>query len=215
MLSALAVAGFSEGRQGLRDLFSRMVKWNVRPLWWAVAVSPLVLGLGVVLVLNLTSGSSISLSTLGEVKFLPGLGIGALFLWVFTFGFGEETGWRGYALPRLQSGRSAFLATVILWFFWALWHLPAYFYLYDPAIAPGWLIGQFAGAILFTWLFNSSTGSVLIVAIWHGCFNFITSSQAGSGLLAAVVSTVVMVWAVIILVAFKFRNLSHAEKVAI
>lgn len=213
MLSALLVTWLSEGRQGLREIGSRMVMWKVRPIWWIVALSPLALGLVVALILNLAMASGITVSTIGEVQFLPPLGMGALLLWILTFGFGEETGWRGYALPRLQFGRSAFFATVILWFFWALWHLPAFFYLYDPAIAPMWLIGQFAGAILFTWLFNSSAGSILIVAIWHGCFNFISSSQAGNGLLAAVVSTIVMVWAVVILVVFKLPNLSHLKKV--
>jgi membrane protease YdiL (CAAX protease family) len=213
MLSALIVTWISEGRPGLRDIGSRMVMWNVRPIWWIVALSPLILGFAIALILNMVTTSEISLSALGEVQFLPPLGIGALLLWILTFGIGEETGWRGYALPRLQDGRSAFIATVILWFFWALWHLPAFFYLYNPAILIGWLFGNFAGAILFTWLFNSSSGSILIVAIWHGCFNFITSSEAGDSLRAAVVSTMVMIWAVVIVLVFKPSNLSHMNKI--
>jgi membrane protease YdiL (CAAX protease family) len=212
MLAAILVTWASEGRQGLKELGSRMVKWNVRPIWWIVALSPLAIGLATALALNAFAGSQISLRTIGEVQFLPPLGLGALLLWIVTFGIGEETGWRGFALPRLQFGRSAFAATVIVWFFWALWHLPAFFYLYDPSIAPLWLIGQFAGAILFTWLFNSASGSILMVALWHGCFNFISSSQSGDGLLAAIVSTIVMLWAVAIVIVCKPRNLSFSEK---
>jgi membrane protease YdiL (CAAX protease family) len=215
MLAALIVTWRIEGRRGLREIVSRMFLWNIRPIWWIAALSPLVLGLAVALVLNLTMGSQISLAALGEVQFLPPLGMGALLLWILTFGIGEETGWRGFALPRLQYDRNALLATVILWFFWALWHLPAFFYSLDPAIAPGWLIGQFAGAILFTWLFNSCGGSILIIAVWHGCFNFITSSPSVDGLLAAVVSTMVMIWAIIIVMAFKPAKLSSGEKVVI
>lgn len=213
ILSALIVTWITEGRPGLREIGSRIAMWNIHPMWWIVALSPLVLGFVVALSLNVVTGSQIRLATLGEVQFLPPLGMGALFLWVFTFGIGEEVGWRGYALPRLQNGRSALAATIILWIFWALWHLPAFFYLYDPAILIGWLIGQFAGAILFTWLFNSSGGSILIVAIWHGCFNFIASSDAGNGLLAAVVSTIVMIWAVVVILVFKPATLSHTNKV--
>ncbi len=214
-LSALIVTWIYEERSGLSDIASRIGMWNVRPIWWLVALSPLVLGFVVVVILNAVTGSEIRLSDFGVVQFLPPLGAGALVLWILTFGIGEEIGWRGYALPRLQKGRSALLATIILAIFWALWHLPAFFYLFDPAIAIGWLIGLFAGAVVFTWLFNSSGGSIFIVAIWHGCFNFISSSDAGSGMLSAVVSTIVMIWAVVVIVIFKPATLSHSSKIEI
>jgi CAAX protease family protein len=213
LLSALIMTGVSEGQAGLRELAGRMFMWKVRPIWWIAALSPLIIGLVVGLIFNLTRHSGITLSALGEVNFLPPIGVGALALWIFTFGIGEEVGWRGYALPRLQKNRSALGATVILAVLWALWHLPQFFYLFAPAIAIGWAIGLFAGAIVFTWLFNSSNGSILIVAIWHGCFNFITASNAGNGILAAVVSTIVMIWAVLVIVVFKPEKLSHQEKI--
>ena len=64
-----------------------------------------------------------------------------------TFGLGEETGWRGFALPRLQRGHSALSATLILWALWALWHLPLFFYSYDLSVVPGLTIGLLAGAV--------------------------------------------------------------------
>jgi uncharacterized protein len=213
MLSALIVTFASEGTTGLKELGKRMVMWKTSPIWWVAAISPLVVGFLVCLIMNLTTDKPIALSDLGQVNFLPPLGIGALFLWIFTFGIGEEVGWRGYALPRLQKDRNALAATIILAGLWALWHLPQFFYLFDPAIAIGWVIGLFAGAIVFTWLFNSSGGSILIVAIWHGCFNFMSASNAGNGILAAVVSTIVMVWAVIVIVIFKPGKLAQQEKV--
>jgi membrane protease YdiL (CAAX protease family) len=213
MLSALIVTWASQGGSGLRALGGRMIKWRVRPIWWVAGFSPLIISLVVILILNLGMGGQINLAALGQVHFLPPLGIGALVLWILTFGIGEETGWRGYALPRLQEGRSALYATLILALLWALWHLPQFFYLFDPAIAAGWAFGLLAGAIVFTWLFNSSRGSILIVAIWHGCFNFATASSAGNGILAAVVSTVVMVWAVVVIVLFKPKALSKQARV--
>jgi hypothetical protein len=80
-------------------------------------------------------------------------------------------------------------------------------------MAIGWLIGLFAGAVVFTWLFNSSGGSVLIVAVFHGCFNYITSTNAGGGMLATVVSIAVMVWAVVVVLAFKPAALSREGNV--
>jgi uncharacterized protein len=213
MLSALIVTFATQGQVGLKELGKRVLMWNVRPIWWFVAISPLMIGFVVALILNLATNNQVTLSDLGQVNFLPPLGIGAWLLWICTFGIGEEVGWRGYALPRLQQGRSALAATMILAVLWALWHLPQFFYLFDPAIAFGWVIGLFAGAIVFTWLFNSSGSSILILAVWHGCFNFISATDAGNGILAAVVSTIVMVWAVVIVVVFKPKNLSHREKI--
>jgi membrane protease YdiL (CAAX protease family) len=211
LLSAVIVTGLSEGVLGLKNLWERLTLWKVPSIWWVAAFSPLIIGVVVILGLVLVTGEPISIATLGEVNFLPPLGIGALAL--LTFGIGEETGWRGYALPRLQKNRSALSATLILAVFWALWHLPQFFYLFDPAIAIGWGIGLFAGAIVFTWLFNSANGSILILAVWHGCFNFMSASDAGNGVLATVVSTLVMIWAVVVIWWFKPQNLSSQPKV--
>jgi membrane protease YdiL (CAAX protease family) len=214
-LSALIVTWATQGQQGLKELWGRMIKWRVGVIWWLVALSPLIIGFFVALVLNLLTNNRISFSDLGEIHFLPSLGIGAVFLWILTFGLGEEIGWRGYALPRLQKDRNALLATIILASLWALWHLPQFFYLFDISIAIGWIIGLFAGAMIFTWLLNSAEGSILIVAIFHGCFNYITASSAGNGLLAAIVSTMVMIWAVVVIFLYKPKTLSSKGKFVI
>ena len=212
MLSALIVTWGTQGRQGIKELWERITRWRMGGIWWVVAFSPLLLGLLVILVMNLISPHKISLSELGEVNFLPPLGIGALFLWIFTFGIGEEIGWRGYALPRLQRNHNALSATAILAFFWGLWHLPQFFYLFEPSIAIGWAIGLFTGAVVFTWLLNGTQGSILPVAIFHGCFNYVSSSNAGGGVLAAIVSTLVMIWGIVVIFVYKPRTLSSKEK---
>src|SRR5690606_15567006 len=78
---------------------------------------------------------------------LPGAGLLATFLLhLLTFGIGEETGWRGFALPHLQESRTALRATGLLFLAWALWHVPTFFE--NPsfrdmsaATTVGWLIG--------------------------------------------------------------------------
>ena len=160
-------------------------------------IAPLGLYLAVAATLWLVQGIPVDIVAMGQVDFLPALGLAALPMWILTFGIGEGTGWRGFALPRLQEGRSALNATIILWAFWALWHLPLFFYSYEVSILPGFLIGLLAGAILFTWLYNSTRGSVLMVALWHGTYNFTTAcATCKTGLSAAIISTLVMVWAV-------------------
>jgi membrane protease YdiL (CAAX protease family) len=212
MLSAFIMTGLTKGWPGIVDIFRRLFKWQMRPAWWLIAFSPLIGYAVVVIVLRLIQGTWVDLSLLGEVNFLPNLGAGALFLWIFTYGIGEEIGWRGYALPRLQARMNALSATLVLGGLWALWHLPIFFYLFDPAIAVGWFFGLMSGAILFTWLYNSTDGSLLAVALWHGAFNFITASAAGEGLGAAIMSTLVMVWAVALVFIYKPANLSRREK---
>jgi len=74
-------------------------------------------------------------------------------------------------------------------------------------MAIGWVIGLFAGAVFLTWLYNSTKNSVFMVAIWHGCFNFMTASKAEIGVLPAVVSTIVIVWAVQVIIIYKPKYL--------
>ena len=206
MLSAVIVTGISQGLTGLKELGKRMIRWACLK-WWLAAFSPFIIGYVVIKITNALTGSEILMSDLGMVNYLPPLGAKALLLWILTFGLGEETGWRGFALPRLEKGRSALVATLILAAFWALWHLPQFFYLFDPSMAIGWLIGFFAGAVILTWLYNSASNSILIVAVWHGCFNFITASKADIGYLPAVVSMLVIVWAVVVIIRYKPKNL--------
>jgi len=51
----------------------------------------------------------------------------ALALWIATYGFGEEIGWRGFAFHRMASG-GWLRAVAIIGVLWGLWHLPFFFY---------------------------------------------------------------------------------------
>ncbi len=213
LLAALITAGLVRGRVGVKELLGRMVQWRARPIWWFAALSPLLLLLITMVVLRFFQGEWFDLNMTGQVEFVPDIGVGAFVLWLLTFGIGEETGWRGYALPILQSNHSALRATVLLWVAIAAWHAPAFFLVYDPRILPGFLPGLLAGAIVFTWLYNSTNGSVLLVTIFHGAFNFVTASKsAKAGLIAAVISTLVIVWAVLVVILYKPKNLSVSTK---
>lgn len=169
LLSAALVTGSRDGKPGPIALGKSMPMWKVGPIWWAAALSQPLFG---ALVVTLITGEPITIASLGEVNFLPQIGLAALPLWFLTFGLGEEIGWRGYALPRLQRSRSALSASVILFAFWALWHLSQFFYLFDPTITVGWLLGLVLWSDSPHRLFNSARGSILLMAVWHGSFNF-------------------------------------------
>jgi membrane protease YdiL (CAAX protease family) len=90
-----------------------------------------------------------------------------------TGGINEESGWRGFALPRLQSRYPVVVAALIVGFFWALWHLPIDI---STGVPLAWmlenrLLWNLVFAILMSWLYNRTNGSVLAPAIFHAAMN--------------------------------------------
>jgi len=169
-----------EGRKGgLRELLRRALIWRVGIQWWAVALLSFVPLIVVALYLsNLWGGPAVDWSGVGPLaSFVPLL----LFLVIFA-GFGEEFGWRGYLLPRLQARHSALLSTLIVWAVWALWHIALFFIegtsQYEWAqefgfIAAylGYAVALIGWSIMYTWVFNNTKGSVLLAAVLHGAGN--------------------------------------------
>jgi membrane protease YdiL (CAAX protease family) len=100
---------------------------------------------------------------------------------VVFYGFGEEVGWRGFALPRIQARRSALSSALLLGLAWAGWHLPLFTFsegLSRLGIGgtAGWMMSMLTGSVLMAWFFNSSRGSVLAVAIFHGVLDIFMTS---------------------------------------
>ena len=102
-LAALAVTLVTEGLPGLRELFSGLARWRVDKGYATfILVTPPVLFVIAVLISRILQGAWPDLQLLGEIDYLPHLGIaGVLGMWLLTFGLGEELGWRGFVLPRL------------------------------------------------------------------------------------------------------------------
>lgn len=219
ILAALIVTGLTEGGQGIRALAGRIVKWRVPGRYYAFAVlGPVALFAAAYLVNRLVTGAWPDLSLLGKADYLPYLTpVGTLLLWLFTYSLGEETGWRGWALPHLQRNRPAASATLILALLWAGWHLPAFFYR-DTYIALGWIgFPMFAFSILFTtmvftWLYNGSGGSVLIAILFHGVFNWLAVSDAAGQFAGPIMTIPVIVWALIIPRRYGMENCAPVPK---
>jgi uncharacterized protein len=214
MLAAFAVTAWTTGGPGVRDLCDRMRRWRIGWRWWLVTVSPLAfvgIAIGVVAV---TGGTLPPATEFARISGLPaGLGIlGVALTIVAVDGFGEETGWRGYALPQLQQRFTPLTATAIIAGCWAAWHIPEFFLLdsykgFSAARGIGFVFGLTCGAVVATWLYNRAGASILAVAVWHGIFNVAAGTKAataGSGTIAAVVSTLIMVQA-FVLVGLELR----------
>lgn len=113
--AALIIEAVVDGRSGVRALLARVTIWRVAPYWYLVAFAlPAALSLAAI-------GAGRALGRPTEVQFSDLSVLAAL---LFVFVIGEELGWRGFALPRLQARYGALGASLILGVFWAAWHLP-------------------------------------------------------------------------------------------
>ena len=168
LIAALIVTALIDGKSGLMALLSRMVRWRVELKWYAVALLLPLLVYLVAAFLNVLLGATVSLAeSLGHWYFLFLL-FPLYLLSPLSGALGEELGWRGYALPRLQAGQPALSASLILGVLIVGWHLPKF-----VADQIGWseTVGILAAAILFTWLFNNTNGSVLLAMLLHASGN--------------------------------------------
>jgi membrane protease YdiL (CAAX protease family) len=172
-LAALVVLALTEGKAGIGRLFRRMIRWRVAPGWYAVALLlPAVLA-GVAAALNVLLGAQPP--TPAQLDGWPGL-IPTFAVLLLVPGFGgawEEPGWRGYALPRLQRGRSALVASLILAALIAGWHLPL---MVTGQIHYSDIVLILAAVIVVNWVFNNAKGSVLIVMLLHAANNTVSGS---------------------------------------
>ena len=158
LVAALVVIGIAEGRAGYRDLGARMIRWRVGWTWWLVAVATLLRARP-----RRTQDSSGRTAPAGCDTWSPNAE-GAALLMDVDGPLGEEPGWRGYALPRMQAQRSPLGSGVVLGVIVALWHLPL---VATGMLAPVGLPITLAITLVYVWLFNRTGGSVLLTMVFH------------------------------------------------
>ena len=175
---AIAATALQDGRSGVRALLCRFLVWRVSATWYVVALLgfPL-LYLAAVAVYTVSAGATADFATPPVMNFVPA-GVSLLVVtpaWLLyeIFTNGEEIGWRGYLLPRLQSRHSPLVATLIVAAAWAAWHFPKFLVVpatYDYPLWL-WLVDIGAKAVLATWLFNNANGSLLLTTLFHASWN--------------------------------------------
>jgi len=177
--AGITLAAIDGGKKSVRDLLGRVLIWRVNAGWWLfVLLFPAVLTVGSLYLAGALSGKAASLPGVGPLYSLVPL---LLFLIVFA-GLGEEFGWRGFAVPRVQVRHSALVTSLGIGILHSLWHTPLFFIegvsQHEIAQQIGFLPGLLgysvlvtAGAVQSTWIFNNSKGSVLLVAVYHGALN--------------------------------------------
>jgi membrane protease YdiL (CAAX protease family) len=175
-IAAVLVTAVTRGRPGITSLLSGLLRWRIGWRWYLAAsvffLGALALSLAYVLLGNGVAGPK------------PGLTIGFLVTQLgFTLVSGplsEEVGWRGFALPRMESRWTALTASVVLGLLWAGWHLPQYLLPNNTMLPVPILFPQCVGlAIVFTWIYNNTGGSLLATVLTHFGFNFAGAFLAG------------------------------------
>jgi uncharacterized protein len=216
MVSALVVTARSADADAVRRLAARSRSGGP---WVAVAVVLPAALFGVsAFIVSQVHGAPLDWQALGTSAEAPALSRPAFWLATLVcYGYGEEGGWRGFALPRLQAHRTALRAAILLTLPWAAWHLPLFAFspglasLPAPAIA-GWALSLALGSILLSWLFNASGGSVAAVAAFHATLDILIT-PAVSPLLPNVMGAVLTIGSVLVIPLAGPRHLARRSRI--
>jgi len=178
-LAGIVVAAVEGRKGGVRELLGRFLIWRVGIQWWAFALLFTVIpSVAALYLFSLFGGPTVDWSGLGPLYSVVPM---ILMLTIFA-GMGEEFGWRGFAMPRLQARYNALVSSIIIGVLWGLWHIPLflvegttqYNWRLDAGLIPavlGYTVFLIAWSIQYTWVFNNTKGSVLLAAVVHGAGN--------------------------------------------
>ncbi len=211
MLSAFILITREKGLSGARMMLMRMIDLRSPVLLVVALLSPFLL-----LMAAMAFGDApFDTTGIWHNREFPEMGFITFLIYnLVFFGFGEEVGWRGFALPRLQRNMNALWASVLLTLFWAIWHWPLFLYrpgyvTMDMAGIAGWIFSLLTGSVLLSWLFNSSRGSLLIVAIFHATVDIAFTCEAATPTVVGIMGVLITVWGIAMVVIMKPKDLSR------
>ena len=219
-LAAVIVTGQTKGNEGIRALFRKLLIRRVGLMWYLFAIFGLAIVYIAVIFLHNLIASSSALPILSEK--LPLLSPLQLIIYVIpmflviTVLNGEEFGWRGFALPRLQAKYNALTSSLILGVIWTLFHLPLFFTVTGSSQSDwpfaSFLISTIAMSVLYTWILNNTRGSVLMAYLFHGAANTwsqVFSIDHANPLVGWILTGLLVLAAMIVVLVSGAENLSR------
>lgn len=170
LVAALLAGLLTRGWRGLLEPFARLLRFRGGPAPWLVAIAlPAFLCLVAVAV---GAALGLGLPTSGQLGRWPQVIDGFLFVLLFVAA-GEEPGWRGFLLQRLQGRMAPLKAALAVAAIWAVWHAP----LLRTEITPGqvgpFVLSLVGGSLATAWACNASRGALLPPMIMHATTNAI------------------------------------------
>jgi membrane protease YdiL (CAAX protease family) len=174
-LAGILLTGLTEGRAGLREFGSRLLRWRVGARWYAVALltAPLVTS-AVLYALSLASRDFLPrIVTASDRAFLLQFSI----ISALTVGVLEELGWTGYATPRLRQRFTVLETGLIVGLLKGVWNsLVVYWVSAATGSFGGLPLVLFLVVALFSWVpayrvlmawVYDRTGSLLVAILMH------------------------------------------------
>ena len=173
-------------RGELPKYFTVLTKLKISIVWYLAAVFvPAILFL-TALIVKYKTGTYPAFTGFNTFSDFGTIGIPLAFvIHTVTYGIGEESGWRGFALRHLLKKNTLLKSTLIVTLMWLVWHTPMFFYrsgymemgLFGVL---GWAFSLLMGAYILSWLFKK-TESVIIPVLFHGAMNTFFTMQAAQG----------------------------------
>jgi len=222
-IAAVIMTGLTLGKDAVITLLKRFLIWRVGWKWYLAPflLAPALIVGGVYLNAALT-GVPPDFSTVMAYKiFGKSASLPLFFLPFFMVDFianGEEIGWRGYVLPRLQAKYGALTSALILGVVWGFWHLPKYLTHWDTVSFAWFMAHTTIVSVIYAWLYNGTKGSLLLVTLFHAATNATgvfmpMANTVSSGNMGAYVIFILleMAAAIIIVIATGPERLSRTE----
>jgi len=169
-ISALVITGIIGGIPEIKRLLSGFTRWKVGFGWYFWAAFLILGPLAITLIYRTLGNSGPGLAP-GET--IPSM-LGIIIFTFFSGPVAEELGWRGFALPRLQSKYNALVSSLILGVIWTCWHIPFFFLTGATQMSipfPIYLMLVSTVAVYLTWLYNNTNGSLVITVLAHFFYN--------------------------------------------
>jgi membrane protease YdiL (CAAX protease family) len=223
LIAAIFAPWIFHKKEGVQQVLIKCIQ--IRPLiYFTIAlISPFLLIVIASLFTYFVDKTPISLSGLLRTKEFPHFNLLTFFIYnLIFFGYGEEVGWRGFALPRFQKKLNALAASILLAILWALWRWPLFFYrpgYTTMGIADifGWFFSLLTGSILLTWLYNSSKGSILICAVFHSTIDIAFTADIADKDVVNYTGFLITVWGILTIIIFKPKRLAEMsdKKIAV